>query len=80
MQIVGVDFGTTNVRIAVWDSSEPNSVPQPVEFDGSTTMPAVIAFQRQPNGDVSTVVGVGADGLEDGDDTLVVRNIKRWAV
>lgn len=80
MQIVGVDFGTTNVRIAVWDTDKPNNVPQVVEFDGATTMPAVIAFQRQPGGEVDTVVGSDADGLEDGDNTVVVRNIKRWAV
>ena len=80
MYVVGVDFGTTNVRIASWDSSDPNSVPQPVEFDGATTMPAVIAFQRQRGGEVSTVVGTDADSMEDGDNTLVVRNIKRWAV
>ena len=79
MLVVGVDFGTTNVRIATWDPGEPNSVPLPVEFGGATTMPAVIAFQRHQGGEVTTVVGADADQLVDGDNTVVVRNLKRWA-
>ena len=85
MAVVGVDFGTTNVRIAVRDSGDPNLTPRPLAIgqgegdDRSFTMPAVIAFLQQP-GHVTTVVGEDADGLDDGPDTVVVRNIKRWAL
>lgn len=82
MQVVGVDFGTTNVRIATWDSSQPDLTPQSVLIgqEGASTMPAVIAFQRQPGGAVTTFVGEDADVLEKGPDTVVVDNIKRWAL
>ena len=85
MAVVGVDFGTTNVRIAVRDSGDPDLTPRPLAIgqgegdDRSFTMPAVIAFLQQP-GHVTTVVGEDADGLDDGPDTVVVRNIKRWAL
>ena len=82
MQVVGVDFGTTNVRVATWDSNQPDVPPQPhLIGDGdSYNMPAVVAFQRQPGGVVMPVVGQDADALRDGPDTVVVRNIKRWAL
>ena len=82
MQVVGVDFGTTNVRIATWDSTQPDLPPQPclIGEGDSYNMPAVIAFQRQPGGAVIPVVGQDADALRDGPDTVVVRNIKRWAL
>ena len=82
MQVVGVDFGTTNVRVATWDSNQPDVPPQPhLIGDGdSYNMPAVVAFQRQPGGAVTPVVGQDADALRDGPDTVVVRNIKRWAL
>ena len=77
MQIVGVDFGTSNVRIATWDSeSQPSPVSVHIGPDDASTMPAVIAFRR----DAPTVVGQAADGLTDAADTVVVRNIKRWAL
>ena len=85
MAVVGVDFGTTNVRIAVRDSGDPDLTPRPLAIgrgeddNRSFTMPAVIAFLQQP-GHVTTVVGEDADGLADGPDTVVVRNIKRWAL
>lgn len=81
MQVVGVDFGTSNMRIAQWDS-ESGLTPRPLNIglgEGST-MPAVVAFQRQADGAVATLVGEDADGLDDGPDTVVVRNIKRWAL
>ena len=82
MQVVGVDFGTTNVRIATWDSSQQDQLPEPhlIGQGDASTMPAVIAFQREPGGAVSTIVGEDADRLDDGPNTLVVRNIKRWAL
>ena len=80
MQVVGVDFGTTNVRIATWDS-DGELTPRPLMIGqgGESTMPAVIAFQRQADS-VSTVIGEDADELVDDEDTVVVRNIKRWAL
>ena len=83
MEIVGIDFGTTNVRISTWDPDDPNAgLPQPrlIGRGDSTVMPVVIALQRQYGGDLATVVGEDADALEDGPDTLVIRNIKRWAL
>ena len=81
MPVVGVDFGTTNVRIAVRDSGEPGLTPRPLAIGqaGGFTMPSVIAFLRQPGG-VATLVGEDADLMDDGPDTIVVRNIKRWAL
>ena len=80
MQVVGVDFGTTNVRIATWDS-DGELTPRPLLIGqgGESTMPAVIAFQRQADR-ISTVIGEDADELVDDEDTIVVRNIKRWAL
>ena len=83
MQVVGVDFGTTNVRIAVWDPDKPNTLPELRHLDtaDSFTMLAVIAFQKAPDGTVSTVIGQAADELDDNSpDVVVVRNIKRWAL
>ena len=83
MQVVGIDFGTTNVRIATWDSEQaapPQS--QPVSIIGdSPTMPAVVALQMQPNGEVAIIVGEDADGMTDeAGVTRVIRNIKRLAL
>ena len=80
MQIVGVDFGTSNVRIATWDD-ESQLAPRSIHIgagEGAATMPAVIAFRR----DAPPLVGEAADRLTDGADadTVVVRNIKRWAL
>ena len=82
MQIVGVDFGTTNVRIATWDSDEPDRPPEPRNIGpvDSPAMPAVIAFRKHPDGTITTVIAQEADELPDSSDTVVVRNIKRWAL
>ena len=82
MQVVGVDFGTTNIRIATWDSERPEVIPESrlIGQGDASTMPAVIAFQRQLDGSVTTTVGEDADILEADADTVVVRNIKRWAL
>ena len=34
MQVVGVDFGTTNVRIATWDSSQPDRTGRGIDHAG----------------------------------------------
>lgn len=77
MLVVGVDFGTSNVRIAQWDT-ESQLTPRSVNIGGgeSATMPAVIAFRR----DGTHVAGNEADALPYDADTVVVRNIKRWAL
>ena len=83
MEIVGIDFGTTNVRISTWDPDDPNAgLPQSrlIGRGDTTVMPVVVALQRQGEGDVSIVVGEDADALENSEDTLVIRNIKRWAL
>ena len=81
MPVVGVDFGTTNVRIATWNPDETDRIPQPAKIGqgDAPNMPAVLAFQRR-NGGISQIVGEDADGLADDDNTVVVRNLKRWAL
>ena len=81
MQVVGIDFGTTNVRISTWDSTldlppQPQFIGQPA----TTTMPAVIALRREPGGAVSMVVGEEADESKDTGEIVVIRNIKRLAL
>lgn len=82
MQVVGIDFGTTNVRISTWDSEQ--DLPPEVKLigeQGTTTMPAVVAFQRNEDGAINVVVGEDADALPDEENkTLVIRNIKRNAL
>ena len=82
MLIVGVDFGTTNVRVATWDKDALNTVPEPrtVASGDSKIMPSVIAFRRNLNGDVDLIVGEEADGLTNSPDIQVIPNIKRWAM
>lgn len=77
--IVGIDFGTTNVRISTWEEGASN--PQPREIGpGINPMPAVVALHLQPDNSVEKVVGEEADDMEDGQDKVVIRNIKRWAL
>ena len=83
MEIVGIDFGTTNVRISTWDQDDPDAgLPQSrlIGRGDTTVMPVVVALQRMGDGDISIVVGEDADALENSDDTLVISNIKRWAL
>ena len=82
MQVVGIDLGTTNLRISTWDRDQPDRIPQPLTIGqgDSYTMPTVIAFRRQPGGEIETIVGEAADNLEDGPNQVVVRNAKRYAL
>ena len=84
MEIVGIDFGTTNVRISTWDQDNPGAespYSRPIgRGDDNPVMPVVVALRRRAGGEVTMEVGEDADALEDGPDTLVVRNIKRWAL
>ena len=80
-KIVGVDFGTTNVRIAQWDiDSGANPASCQIGSESPFTMPAVIAFQRQQSGEVDLKFGEEADVLEGVPNVEVVRNIKRFAL
>ena len=79
--VVGIDFGTTNVRIAQWDvDSGENPYSCPIGNDDPFTMPTVIAFQRQRGGNVDIMFGEDADSLEGVPNTHVIRNIKRYAL
>ena len=84
MEIVGIDFGTTNVRISTWDPDAPDAgLPQPriIGRGGTATMPVVVALSRQPGGSVSiAAVGEEAEELEGTQNTEVIHNIKRWAL
>ena len=93
MRVVGIDFGTSNVRISTWDSDQ-DLPPEPkligyqpaitisqVGDPDTTTMPAVIALRREQNGEVTVIVGEEADVLNDVlNQTYVIRNIKRLAL
>ncbi len=82
MQIVGVDFGTTNIRISTWDP-EGDLAPEPqrIGLSDTTTMPAVVALDRGSGGEIKIIVGEYADDLQDDPNkTLVIRNIKRNAL
>ena len=83
MEIVGIDFGTTNVRISTWDPEDLNAgLPESrlIGRGDTTTMPVVVALQRQSDGSVNMVVGEEAEELEGTQDTEVIHNIKRWAL
>jgi len=81
--IIGIDFGTTNTRIATWDP-EVGGLPAPgmPGKSGGTTMPSVISFRRRARGGAEIeAIGEDADGLgESTDDRRVIRNIKRLAL
>ena len=80
-KIVGVDFGTTNVRITQWDiESGGNPASCQIGSEAPFVMPAVIAFQRQRDGKVDLKFGEEADALEGARNVEVVRNIKRFAL
>lgn len=84
MEVVGIDFGTTNVRISIWDT-DSSGLPQPCligreDPENQEIMPAVVALQRQHDGYVSVVVGEDAVALKGEDNALVIHNIKRWAL
>ncbi len=81
MQVVGIDFGTTNVRIATWDS-EQDFPPEPklIGAQGTTTMPAVIALERGAEGKITITVGEAAEDLPNNSNTLVIPNIKRYVL
>ena len=76
--IVGIDFGTTNVRVSTWEEGADD--PRPKEIGpGVNPMPAVVALQLQPDGSVKKVVGEEAEAL-DVPEKVVIHNIKRWAL
>ena len=80
-KIVGIDFGTANVRITQWDAdSEANPVSLPIGEGDVSWMPSVIAFQKRADGEIGVEVGETADGFWNVPNTEVVRNIKRWAL
>ena len=77
MRVVGIDFGTSNVRISTWDSDQ-DLLPEPklighqpattisqVGDPDTTTMPAVVALRREQDGEVTVIVGEEADVLND---------------
>lgn len=81
-KIVGIDFGTSNVRITQWDGdTDSQSQSCDISEIGDThVMPAVVAIQRTDGG-VQILVGDNADVLRDIEDVqVVVRNVKRWAL
>lgn len=85
MQVVGVDFGTTNIRISVWDPEQddtPETKRLGIGIQREYPMPAVVALQQGADGEVSILVGEDAQLLQDveSDAILVIDNIKRYAM
>ena len=82
MQVVGIDFGTTNIRVSTWDADQPDLAPDPQTLGAgdSKIMPAVVAFRKQGSADAEVIVGEDADALEDGPSQKVFRNLKRCAL
>ena len=81
MEIVGIDFGTTNIRISVWDRAIRVQVCLNPESSGGLDSHICLcrALQRQLDGSISLIVGEAADELDDDSNTVVIRDIKRWA-
>ena len=83
-KIIGIDFGTVNVRISQRDATSEDG-PSICQIGSPASpnpkwMPAVIAFRMNPGETkVETLVGEEADVLDDSDDIVVVRNIKKYA-
>lgn len=82
MSIVGIDFGTTNMRISTWDKiGFPQSCV--IAADGSDSespeiMPAVAVLKLLANGDLKVIVG--EDAIKEADTpgtSKIIRNIKR---
>ena len=82
MQVIGIDLGTTNIRISTWDSDQRNVAPTPLTIGETDTlvMPAVVAFRRQPGGAIETLVGEDADAEKEEANVVVIRNVKRYAL
>lgn len=79
MLIVGIDFGTTNMRISTWDQiGFPQSCKIGKDGDNDEIMPAVVALKQQDDGSIRVIVGedayqsVGSPGVSD-----VIHNVKR---
>ena len=90
MQVVGIDFGTTNVRISTWDPDqdqppEPKSIGTSAQGQGVTIMPALITLQRHQDGGVSYLVDGELVPWDIRNNTpvteeLPIENIKRYAL
>ena len=85
MQIAGIDFGTTNIRIATWNQeagANPEVKPIGTELDRQC-MPALIGLRREADGSVSRLFVKNADDENDweqDENTLVIRHIKQYAL
>ncbi len=80
-KMVGIDFGTTNIRIAEWDADSGEYPSSNLIGEGRLShMPAVIGFRRQRGGEVERLFGETADRLDDARNVIVIRNIKRFAL
>ena len=85
MVVVGIDLGTSNIRISTWDPDRPD-LPQPLPIgQGGTSyvMPAVVSLHPPGRGSSGYSGGRGCRqcGQSAGDPNVqVIRNIKRYAL
>ena len=79
MLIVGLDFGTTNMRISTWDNvGFPQSSKIGKDPENENIMPAVAVLQRQGDGSIKVIAGEDAYSIAGSTATSeVIRNIKR---
>ena len=85
MQVAGIDFGTTNIRIATWNQeADTNPEVQPIGTERDRQcMPALIGLRREADGSVSRLFVKDDDDENDweqDENTLVIRHIKQYAL
>ncbi len=71
-KIIGIDLGTTNSGVAVWQDGAPHLI---LDADGHSLTPSIVAFDPET---ATWVVGRDALRVAEQDPRLVVKSIKRF--
>ncbi|QQS08083.1 MAG: Hsp70 family protein [Phycisphaerales bacterium] len=74
--IVGIDLGTTNSLVAIWDDSGPHVL---LDESGEAILPSVVRYSRSTDGSWDEVVGRAArhSGDETGRPSVTISSVKR---